>query len=323
MGLYPKGAELYKAVVGIPRGPHSHLFIVDPQTGHGDDDNNGQTFERPLATLAAAEDLCVTNHNDAVAIVGGPTALNLTENLAWDKSYTHLFGLTGDLPGIGQRARITSAVDAAITEMLTLSGSGCIFKNLNVQNECTADADSGAMTISGMRNYLKNCFVSGMLHATPAARAAAYSLTMTGPENYLERCAVGVSTIERTAHNAELILSGSNCKRNHFVKTQFLSQSVDAGKVIVRIAAATELWQLIFEECYWSNLAMNSGAGAGGTKIDHAIEDGATMYHQIEFRGLNTAYGCTAFIDVATYAFTHGAAVGGAVAPIALNNLTT
>lgn len=323
MGLYPKSAELYKAIVGIPRGPKSHLFIVDPQTGHGDDDNHGETFEKPLATLAEAEDRCVDNHNDAVAIVGGPTALNLTEALLWDKNYTHLIGLTGDLPGVGQRARITSATDAAIVAMLTLSGSGCIFKNLNIQNECVADADSGAMSITGMRNYLRNCFISGMISAVPAARATAYSLTITGPENYLDRCAIGVSTIERTSTNAELILSGSNCKRNHFRKTQFLSQSVTAGKVLVRIAAATQLWQLIFEECWWSNLAMNSGAGAGGTKINHALEDGATMYHQIQLVGLNTAFGCTAFTDVATYVFTHGAAVGGAVAPIALNNLTT
>ena len=323
MGLYPKAAELYKALTDIPRGPHSHVFIVDPQTDHGDDNNNGQTFEKPLATLAAAEELCVDNHNDAVALVGGPTANNLTANLAWDKSYTHLIGLTGDLPGIGQRARITSATSAAILEMLTLSANGCVFKNLNIQNECVANANSGAMTISGMRNYLKNVFISGMISSVPAARAAAYSLTMTGPENYLDRCAIGVSTIERTSTNAELILSGSNCKRNHFRKTKFLSQSVTSGKVLVRVAAGTQLWQLEFEDCIWWNLAMNSGAGAGGTCIQHALEDGATMYHQILLSGLNTSVGCTQFVDVATYTFTHGADVGGAVAPIALNNLTT
>ena len=321
MGLFPRHAVYYEALTGLPRGPYSRVFLVDAQ--HGDDDNNGQSFEHPLLTLEAAEDLCVDNHNDVVAIIGGPTQLNLAAALTWDKSYTHLVGLTNDLPGVGQRARLTSATDAAIAAMLTVSGNGCIFKNLNIQNECVADADSGALVVSGMRNYFRNCFISGMIGSAPAARAAAYSATVTGPENYFDRCAIGVSTIERTAHNAELILSGSNCKRNHFRKTQFLSQSVDAGKVLVRIAASTELWQLNFEECIWSNLAMNSGAGAGGTKIDHAIEDGATMYHQIQFWGLNTAFGCTAFVDVATYAFTHGAAVGGAVAPIALNNLTT
>jgi hypothetical protein len=311
----------YLNVMDLPMGPKSKTILVDPV--NGSDSNTGMNLEQPLLTPATAEDMCIGGQNDAVLILGGASAMNLTGTLVWDKSYTHLIGLTGNLPGVGQRARITSAVTTAITEMLTLSGSGCIFKNLNIQNECSADADSGAMTISGMRNYLKNCFISGMIHTTPAARANAYSLKMTGPENYLDRCAIGVSTIERTSTNAELILSGSNCKRNHFRKTQFLSQSVTAGKVLVRIAAATELWQLNFEECIWSNLAMNSGAGAGGTKINHAIEDGATMYHQIQLWGLNTAFGCTQFVDVATYTFTHGAAVGGAVAPIALNNLTT
>jgi len=206
--------------------------------------------------------------------------------------------------------------------MLTLSGNGCIFKNLNIQNECVADVDSGALLLAGMRNYFKNCFISGMIHLTPAARAAAYSCTVTGPENFFDDCAIGVSTIERTAHNAELILAGSNCKRNHFRKTQFLSQSVDTGKVLVRIAAATEIWQMTFEDCTWWNLNMTSG-GAAGSAIDHALEDGATMKHMIFLKGLNTALGCTQFTDVAASVWTHGAAVGGAVAPIALNNLTT
>ena len=173
-----------------------------------------------------------------------------------------------------------------------------------------------------MRNYFKNCFISGMLDLTPAARAAAYSLTVSGPENFFDDCAIGVATILRAQSNAELILTGSNCKRNYFRRCQFLSQSVTAGKVLARIAAATEIWQMIFEDCSWLNLDMTSG-GADGASINYAIEDGATMHHQLFFKGLNTAIGCTKFIDVATYAWTHGAAVGGAVAPIALNNLTT
>jgi hypothetical protein len=321
MGLFPKNLNEYVAAMGIPRGPNSKAYLVDAQ--HGSDNNPGTTWENPLLTLAAAEDKCVDNHNDAVLIIGGPTQNNLAAALVWDKSYTHLIGLTGDLPGIGQRARITSATDAAIGVTITLSGSGCIFKNLNIQNENVANADSGALLVAGMRNYFKKCFISGMLSSVPAGRAAAYSCTVTGPENFFDDCAIGVSTIERTAHNAELILSGANCKRNYFRKCKILSQSVDPGKVLARIAAATEIWQLEFEDCIWWNLAMNAGAGEGGTCLDHALEDGATMYHQILLSGLNTAIGCTQFTDVATYVFTHGAAVGGAVAPIALNNLTT
>jgi hypothetical protein len=229
--------------------------------------------------------------------------------------------LCNDLPGVGQRARITSAAGAAIVAMITLSGNGCIFKNLNIQNECSADADSGALVVSGMRNYFKNVFVSGMVHATPAARAAAYSMTLSGPENFFEDCAFGVQTTVRAAANAEVIITGSNVKRNHFRKCQFLSCSVTAGKVLVRIVAGSIVWSQIFEDCSFLN--RNSAGGETGAFIDHAIEDGMTGYHQNFFKGLNTALGCTQFVDVATFSWTHGAAVGGAVAPIALNNLTT
>jgi hypothetical protein len=319
MGLFPK--QLEAVLAGMPWGPHSHAYIVDPQ--HGSDSNDGLRWSKPLLTLAAAENKCADNHNDVVLLVGGPTKNDLTEALTWDKSYTHLVGLTGDLPGVGQRGRITSATDAAIGVTITLSGNGCIFKNLNIQNENVADADSGALLVQGMRNYFKNCFISGMISSVPAARAAAYSMTVTGPENYFEDCAFGVATICRTAANAEVIFGpGNNVKRNHFRRCQFLSQSVTAGKVLARIAASTEIWQMTFEDCSWLNLDMTSG-GADGASINHAIEDGATMHHQLFFKGLNTSIGCTQFIDVATYAWTHGAAVGGAVAPIALNNLTT
>jgi hypothetical protein len=309
----------YFNLTDIPMGPKSKTYLVDPV--NGSDSNPGTNLEQPLLTLAAAEDLCVSGQNDAVLLEGCGTANNLTANLAWDKSYTHLIGLTGNLPGVGQRARITSAATAAITEMLTLSGSGCIFRNLNIQNECSADADSGAMTISGMRNELTNCFISGMLHATPAARAAAYSLTLSGPENFFNRCAIGVQTINRSAANAELIIDGSNVKRNHFVKCQFLSQSVTAGKVLVRIKSTAIVWSQIFEDCAWLN--WSSAAGESGASINHAIEDGQTGFHQNVFLGSTIAVGCTQFVDVATFSWTPGAACGGAVAPIALNNLTT
>ena len=311
--------QKYLVLNGIPRGPKSKVYFVDPT--NGSDSNTGISFLSPLLTLPAAEDMCVANQNDAVLILGGPTALNLTANLAWDKSYTHLIGLTPDLPGVGQRARITSATTAAITEMLTLSGNSCIFKNLNIQNECVADADSGAMSITGMRNYFKNVFISGMISATPAARAAAYSLTLNGPENYFDRCAIGVQTINRTAANAELIIDGSNVKRNHFRKSKFLSQSVTAGKVIIRIKSTATVWSQIFEDCAWLN--WSSAAGESGASINHAIEDGQTSFHQNVFLGSTIAVGCTQFVDVATFSWTPGAACGGAVAPIALNNLTT
>ena len=122
MGLYPKSLNELVALMGIPQGPYSKVYAVDAQ--HGNDNNPGTSLKAPLLTLEAAEDLTVDNHNDAVVIVGGPTQNNLAAALVWDKSYTHLIGLTGDLPGVGQRARLTSLTTAAIVALITLSGSG-------------------------------------------------------------------------------------------------------------------------------------------------------------------------------------------------------
>jgi hypothetical protein len=67
MGLYP--TILKPSDFGLPQGPYSNVYVVDP--ANGDDDNRGTSFEKPLLTLAAAYAKCVTNQNDCVAIVGG------------------------------------------------------------------------------------------------------------------------------------------------------------------------------------------------------------------------------------------------------------
>ena len=46
MGLYPKAITEYLALQGIPRGPNSNIYLVDP--ANGDDDNRGNNVQRPL-----------------------------------------------------------------------------------------------------------------------------------------------------------------------------------------------------------------------------------------------------------------------------------
>ena len=143
MSLYPKKALYYQALVGIPRGPYSNVFVVDPLAGS--DNNTGATFESPLATIAAAYALCTTNQNDVVLLVGGPTGNALTAVLDWSKGYTHLVGLSADLPGVGQRARVTGSAAADLTYLIDFQGAGCIVKNVQFFNGADADADSGAV----------------------------------------------------------------------------------------------------------------------------------------------------------------------------------
>lgn len=299
MSLFPKAATYYQALIGIPRGPNSNVYVVDPQSGS--DSNPGTTFEQPLATIAAAYALCTANQNDVVLLVGGPTANALAAALDWAKAYTHLIGLSADLPGVGQRARVTGSASADLTYLIDFQGAGCIVKNVQFFNGADADADSGAVIVSGGRCYFENCFFAGMGHATPAARAGSYSLKVTGDECTFKRCSIGLATIVRSAANTELLLSGE-CNREKFIDCEFISWSVTAGKFLVKLDSTAVPYTLQFENCLFNNL--NSNNGASGTALSNAISDGATPMHHIILRGDNMLVGVTGWADVVTYIYS-------------------
>jgi hypothetical protein len=251
------------ALQGIPRGPKSKIFFVDP--ANGDDDNSGLSLSFPLATLAAAEDLCTANQHDVVIFVSGPTADSPEAAIVWDKSYTHLVGLSGDLPGVGQRCRVVNHADNDLAVLMTISGSGCIFRNIQWFDGKDKDEDGACVLVSGSRCLFQRCFFAGMGHATPAARAGSYSLKVTGEENCFDHCAIGLDTVKRTAANNELIVAGA---RNRFIKPEIRSWCETAGKFLMKLDNSSgDLRDTILEEPYFFNYTENWAAG-----VDNAID---------------------------------------------------
>jgi hypothetical protein len=301
-GLFPKNLNEYVALMGIPRGPNSNVFVVDPQSGN--DSNRGTSFLSPLLTLAAAYALCTTNQNDAVLIVGGPTALNPAEAIDWSKDYTHLIGLSADLPGVGQRCRVVGTAALDLSYIVDFQGDGCIVKNVQFFQGADAAADTGAVKISGSRNYFENCFFAGMGHATAAARAGSYSLKLTGDECTFKRCSIGLATMLRSAANTELWMTGE-CNRTKFIDCEFISWSVTAGKFLVKLDASAVPYTLQFENCLFNNL--NSNNGASGTALTNAISDAATPMHHIILRGATQLVGVSGYADTVTYIYGAGA----------------
>ena len=300
MGLFPKRASEYLATCGIPRGKNSQVFIVDPQIGS--DSNTGLSFDDPLLTLSAALAKCTTNQNDTVILVGGPTALNPAATVTWNKDFTHLVGMSADLPGVGQRARIVGTTTTDLAEVITFIGSGCIVRNIQIYNGSDADADKGAATVSGSRNLFKNVFFAGMGHATPAARAGSYSCKVSGSENVFEDCAFGLDTVVRAAANTELALL-SGAARNIWKHCRFLSASETAGKFLVTVADGVDRWNE-FEDCIFQNFSEN-----WATSLSNAIDMNANATHQIILRGQgNQLVGVTGWADVVTRIYTAQAA---------------
>jgi hypothetical protein len=268
------------------------VFLVD--TEEGDDAWNGLDSKKPLASLEAAEDLCTADRHDTVLFVARDTANNPSEAIAWDKDFTHLFGIGCDLPGLGQRCRVVMPA-ATATPCITFSSTGCKVQNMQFNQEKAAGAASGVAIVTGSRNHFKNVFFM-----TPTATdAASYSLKLSGSENLFERCTTGQHTNPRSAASYGLWLFGAaTCLRNKFIKCEFLSWSSTTDHALVKCDAeiAVVPWTIWFEDCLFDNQINGSGT------LTAAIVDSSTaVNHQIIFRGRNEVAGCSAVANPLTY----------------------
>lgn len=295
MSLYPKKALYYQALVGIPRGPLSQVFVVDPQASHGSDTNPGTTFESPLATVKAAYDLCTANNNDVVLVVGGPTGNALAAAFQWNKAYTHLIGLSADIPGVGQRTRITGSAALDLLYLIDFSASGCIVKNIQFFNSYDSTAAHGAVKVTAARVYFENCFFVGM--GTNGTNTGTYDVTITSAENVFKRCTFGSQTIANGVANARVLCSGvDGGKRNKFIACDFVNWSTVTTTAMVRIdsSVTSEGVVLYFEDCLFDNLN-------GGAEMANSFEDAATeTHHQIILKDCMSV-GITGVADTLTY----------------------
>jgi len=254
MSLYP---EIQKAALGalagIPRGRYSNVYIVDP--ANGNDSNPGDRFEKPLASIEAAFALCTTNQHDVVLYVAGSSGNNLAAAVDWSKNYTHLIGLCAPTRA-AQRARIfqTSTLTGA-SPLLTVSGSGCIFKDFYIFQGVDDATSLINVSVTGGRNYFENVHFAGGGHATQAVNGGA-SLKLDGAEeNLFKNCTIGVDTIAAGTGMAGILFDGE-AHRNVFEDCMVTMYAGHAGAIFAEIVDATGIDRYtIFRRCIFSNTA--------------------------------------------------------------------
>jgi hypothetical protein len=255
----PEILALYgNALAGVPVGPLSVAYVVDPTNGL--DTNSGLSPEAALKTLAAAEDKCVANHHDVVLYIAASsdtagTAYDLEATLTWDKNQTHLVGI-GAPTMVGQRARIfLIAGNNDITPMIAWSASGCVVKNIYIFHG-VADADSLIeFQLTGGRNYFENVHFAGNGHATQAVDGgAALAIGTSGSENTFVNCTVGVDTATQAAGCVALLFNGVGAARNIFKGCNFILQASAAGAAWIEMSAINSIDRYtIFDHCLFLN----------------------------------------------------------------------
>lgn len=249
------------AYLGIDIQGQGKNFFVRPKNGPGTSAKSPRTA---IKTLAGALAKCTTNKNDVVRLLAeSNTSADTTDyqaaTLDWNLDLCHLIGVPGGV-NISPRARI-ALISTYVTasNLFTLSGNGCILKNLGLFAGVADANPTGCMKVTGSRNLIENCHIAGIGHDDNDI-ADAYSLYVSGSENIFRNCVIGIDTISRgTGDNAELVLAGG--ARNQFVNCLFLTWAAANTHQFVKRAAATTDRSTIFDRCRFINFARTQAGG--------------------------------------------------------------
>lgn len=262
MSLFPK--QEVPVLAGMPFGALSNVYFVDPVNGN--DSNPGTSRQNPMKTLEAAYDLCVSGQNDVVALIATTSGLTLTSAFTWSKSYTHLVGLCAPVR-TAQRARIFAASTIADAAFFTISGTGCIFKDVYIFNGAAEATALGNVLVSGGRNYFENVHFAGAGHATNAVDGA-YSLGLSGGdgEHLFKNCTFGLTSMAAATGVRCVALLGGYTPRVVFEDCTFALHASNAGAMIVEddSGGGSIIEYMLFKNCLFFN--------ESETAIDTAFE---------------------------------------------------
>jgi hypothetical protein len=261
-----------------------NLVYVDGLNGS---DSAFGGIDSPVQTLEHAYSLLRSGMNDAVVIKGNPLTdsassctVRLNAAFDWNKPATHLVGLNPSFSNnpLSPRARIApSSTATAFANFFTVSATGCMFFGIEFFQSFAADGNNQiAVTVSGARNYFKNCHFAGI---SKGSDTGGRSLVLTSPvsgnagENLFEDCVIGLDTISRSVANAQLGLIGAQVPRNYFRECIFNSWATAAGALMISAGAAAIDRFVYFESCKFFNFGtgltslMSIGASQNGTLI--------------------------------------------------------
>lgn len=247
-----------------------NVYYVKPYSGN--DNNDGKTPQSAFKTLTKAQLVATADQNDIVYLMSESNTASKTSDyqsvaLAWAKDNVHLIGV-GSNPIMGQRARIaqTSTVKD-IEDLFTVSADNCIIANIEVfQGVASNTATSPrAMVVSGQRNQIINCQISGMGDTSmDTAGARSLAIVYPGSENIFKHCYIGLDTTIRATNAIEVAISGTG--------------------------VGTRVARTIFEDCIFSTYTST----ATGKMVAHTYTDRFVLYKNCTFICANVATGAVA-----------------------------
>lgn len=197
--------------------PGNTLYCNPSATGASAQDGSSGS---PYNTLAGAYSNARAGMNDVIVLVGNGLlsgTARIDASFTWAKDATHLIGVSA--PSLlSQRSRLApTPATTAFTPFFTISGSGCIFQNIQwFHGFTTGGAAQVNVVVTGERNVFQNCHFAGMGDAASAVDAGSRSLVIGAAgsgENLFDSCTIGIDTgTKRTGANASLEFAGATVR---------------------------------------------------------------------------------------------------------------
>lgn len=253
---FPNGVSSFGVPV-IPGGfaTRGNVFFLDP--ANGNDSYDGRDPAHAFKTLPVAYAALTANQNDILYYIAGASSISLAAEFDWAKSYTHFIGSCAPTM-TGMRSRIfATAGDLDLTPLITISGTGCMWKNIRVFHGVD-DADAlVAVSVTGNYGYYENCHFAGGGHASNAVDGATSLLLNAGSENTFNHCAVGITTID-AATGVRTLAFDTLAKRNIFEDCLFTLRAGHEGATLVEVVDATGIEDYqIFNRCKFISQSVN------------------------------------------------------------------
>jgi hypothetical protein len=256
-------------------GPVGEIRMLAGSTGNAYAYYRDKIIESNLHTsVSKAEAATVTQRNDVILVTPDSHAWRGDtdsggESLTWDKTSTHMLGLSPTSLAGYNRARF-SHTGYTMASFMTVSGDDNCFKNLRfMHGSATGGAsDVQQILVSGAGNRFENVAFAGPNNATQAASANYLGVQVSGSHNYFKGCMFGsVNDVDR---------SGASC--------------------VLKFAAASGAWN-IFENCVFRS---RSGGGQSGAffindAVTDTVVDFTALFLNCQFihQGTALAYGIT------------------------------
>jgi hypothetical protein len=132
--------------------------------------------------------------------------------------------------------------------MVNLSANNCLFSNLEFfQGAPGSGTTSICFQVSGQRNRIYNCQISGMGDLTAVADVSgSRSLKLSGSENIFQHCYIGLDTAIRATMTTEVEISAG--ARNTFEDCHFETYTSLSTFKMVSVATGCDRW-VKFVDC--------------------------------------------------------------------------